>query len=166
MRAMRFVALLILVVACGGKAATPPPKLPEPPKPDPIPTTAGPACDAVANHVAELAGAEPDATESRARLTGAIAKRCTEDRWTDVVRSCLATATTDEEGEGCVNQLTKAQREAVERDVAEALEGTPDGEGKKEEGKMGGKRGTTRGGASADPCAGGEDSSDPCAGGE
>jgi hypothetical protein len=105
MRAARLVLPMLLLVACGGPAKAPPAKPVEKPVVDPIPTTSGPPCKAVADHMAILTVGKEDAAASKAFL-----KNCTEDKWSDEARSCLALTENDGELAGCAGKLTDAQR--------------------------------------------------------
>jgi hypothetical protein len=103
---MRLVAwfALILAAACGG---SPKPAAP-PPAPDPIPKTAAPPCDVVADKLAIVIHADkPDAQ------TAAVAQlraRCAQDKWSDEARSCFATVESDAELDGCKQHLDDAQK--------------------------------------------------------
>jgi hypothetical protein len=114
MRPMRLVASVVLtaaLVACGGSSKPAP--LPPPPAPDPIPTTTGPACDVVADQLAiVLHAGNPDA---QASARDPLRRACTDDRWSDIARSCLATVQTDDELDGCREHLSEAQRTAFEK---------------------------------------------------
>jgi len=101
-----YVLVLSVVAACGGsqKPATVPP-----PTPDPIPQTAGPSCKDVTAHLATLADRDPTQDAS---ANETLRQRCTSDKWTDDARSCLATAQSDDEVNGCKTKLTDAQRSA------------------------------------------------------
>ena len=168
--------LFSLLVACGG--GTQQVAKVEPPKPDPIPATAGPDCKTVASHTVTTIDAAALGDKGPAMVT-LLEKRCTEDKWSDEARSCFATIQSDDEGQGCADgKLTEAQREAVKRDAGELLGEGNESMKKKEEGATGGApkpdekkgKGTTRGVTKkpkgGDPCQGGEVSSDPCQGGQ
>jgi hypothetical protein len=174
MRAMRLLRLAIVfcsLAACGG-GNKPVAKEPQPPA-DPIPTTAGPACKAVAEHmVTVVLSDKPDA---HAKAIEMLQTHCTDDKWSDEARSCLGTAQTDAEAEGCVKMLTAAQRDALEKAAP------PPPEAAVHDDKSGGAAPPTPASAptrstrgvkkkpppsktGTDPCQGGE--SDPCQGGQ
>lgn len=103
---MRLLALLVFTVACGGGAkqvAAPPP-----PAPDPIPKTAGPACDVVADKLAIVVHA--DKPDAQASAKAELRARCSGDKWSDEARSCFATVETDAELDGCRQHLDDAQK--------------------------------------------------------
>jgi hypothetical protein len=100
MRLLAFV--LASVVACGGNRAKPVEKL----APDPIPKTAGPSCKEVTAHLATLADRDP---AEDAKANESLRARCNSDGWSDEARSCFATATSDEEVDGCKTKLTTQQ---------------------------------------------------------
>lgn len=167
--------LLVLLVACGGGGG----KSVEKPGggsatvPDQIPATAGPGCKAVAQQMAIVEFA--DDADKQAQAVEILTKRCAQDKWSDEARSCLGTAQSEDELEGCATKLTKEQVDATEQDSkalfgssdeapsgAKAPEAAPPPAPKKQR--------ATRGatpkpkGDGADPCQGGE--SDPCMGGQ
>ena len=106
---MRPFALLVFVVAtaagCGGSSK---PAAAPPPAPDPIPKTAAPKCDVVADKLAIVIHADkPDAQAgSKAQLRA----RCSEDKWSDEARSCFATVESDAELDGCKQHLDDPQK--------------------------------------------------------
>ncbi|HEY2733351.1 MAG TPA: hypothetical protein VGI70_05165, partial [Polyangiales bacterium] len=103
---MKLFALVIsALAACGGSQK--PAQVG--PTPDPIPQTAGPSCKDVTAHLATLADRDP---AKDASANDALRARCTGDHWTDEARSCFATATSDEEVDGCKTKLSDAQRGA------------------------------------------------------
>jgi hypothetical protein len=172
-RMIRALLFSFVVAACGG-GAKPPPAQVEPPKPDPIPVTAGPTCKAVAEHIA-IVNNLPD--DLRPQATALLETRCTEDKWTDEVRSCFNTAQSGEEGEACAKEkLTKDQLAAVERDIEKLMaehqgkQGEPATSADKapppppDKKSKGTTRGATKKPKAGDPCQGGE--SDPCQGGQ
>lgn len=114
MRSMRLLALVVLSVACGGSAK---PK-PAPPAPDPIPHTAGPACDVVADKLAIVVHA--DKPDAQATAKAQLRARCQEDGWSDDARSCLATVDNDDELAGCKQHFTEPQRKAFAKLVPQA----------------------------------------------
>lgn len=171
-------ALLVLLVACGGGG-----KSVEKPGggsatvPDQIPATAGPGCKAVAQQMAIVEFA--DDPDKQARAVEILVKRCTVDKWSDEARSCLGTAQSDDELEGCATKLTKEQIDATEQASKELFSG---GGGESMSNAKAPEaappppapapapRRRTRGatpkpkGDGADPCQGGE--ADPCMGGQ
>jgi hypothetical protein len=126
---------------------------------DPIPATAGPACATVAERVVQVALAEQPGSQPQA--IEIVRKRCTEDRWSDAARNCLATVETDGELQGCREHLSEPQQKAVEQDMTAALgpvsesrspDPVPDRTSKP---KSKSKRSPIRR-TGADPCEGGE----------
>ncbi len=109
MRAMRLLGLLVLsvAVACGGSSKKP--DTTPPPTPDPIPKTAGPACDVVADKLAIVIHA--DKPDAQAGAKAQLRTRCTDDKWNDEARSCFATVESDAELDGCKQHLDDAQKE-------------------------------------------------------
>src|SRR5438067_3985351 len=102
---MRLHALVISVlVACGGS-----PKQDAKTTPDPIPKTAGPSCKDVTAHLATLADRDP---AQDAKADGGLRQHCESDAWNDEARSCLGTASSDDEVEGCKTKLTAIQQKA------------------------------------------------------
>jgi hypothetical protein len=104
---MRLFALLLLTVAaCGGSpkpAATTPP-----PAPDPIPKTAGPKCDVVADKLAIVIHADKPDAQASAKTD--IRARCSQDNWSDEARNCFATVESDAELDGCKQHLDATQK--------------------------------------------------------
>ena len=117
---MRLLALVVITVACGGGSK---PVAAPPPAPDPIPKTAGPACDVVGDKLASVLHADkPDAQASaKAELTA----RCTSDKWSDEARSCFATVESDAELDGCRQHLDEAQKSALAKLAPASAEPTP-----------------------------------------
>jgi hypothetical protein len=176
MRAMRLLRLAIVfcsVAACGGGNK---PVVAEPPPPaDPIPTTAGPACKAVAEHMVTVVLA--DKPDAHAKAIAKLQTHCTDDKWSDEARSCLGTAQTDSEAEGCVKMLTAAQRDALEQAVPPPTEASSVHDDKSTGAapppaptparrSRGVKKKPPPSKTGADPCQGGEIESDPCQGGQ
>ena len=164
---MRLLAVLILAAACGGggKPATTP--VAAAPPPDPIPATAGPGCDVVADRVATVRHAETPDAQTGARAD--IAARCTKDAWSDEARSCFATVENDDELDGCRNLLTAAQRDAfggwgAAGGGAPAPAAAPAPAPPKAKAKRSTRGPVSR--ESADPEEGGEAKADPEEGGE
>jgi hypothetical protein len=174
MRAMRLLRLAIVfcsLAACGSGNK---PVAKEPPPPaDPIPTTAGPACKAVAEHmVTVILDDKPDA---HAKAIEMLQTHCTDDKWSDEARSCLGTAQTDAEAEGCVKMLTAVQRDALEQAAPRSPEAAvhddksgaappPTPASTPTRSTRGVKKKPPPSKTGADPCQGGE--SDPCQGGQ
>lgn len=109
MRLVASVVLTIAVLACGG-SSKPAPAPPPPPPVDPIPTTAGPTCEVVADKLAVVIHA--DKPDAQATARGNLRRHCADDRWSDDARSCLATVETDDELDGCRQHLSDAQAAA------------------------------------------------------
>ena len=164
---------LSLLVACGGGGSKQVATV-EPPKPDPIPATAGPDCKTAITAALTTATDVPD--DLKAKMSVVLETRCTEDKWSDEARSCFATAQTSDEAQGCAEgKLTEPQLAAVKAGVEKEMEGSgmakkkEAGDGAappKEEKKKGTTRGVTKKPKGGDPCQGGEVSSDPCQGGQ
>lgn len=113
---MRVLALLVFTVACGGGAkqvAAPPP-----PAPDPIPKTAGPGCDIVADKLAIVVHADQPDAQASAKTD--LRTRCTDDKWSDEARSCFATVESDAELDGCRQHLDDAQKTALAKVAGDA----------------------------------------------
>lgn len=156
---MRLHALVLsLLVACGGAA----PKQEAKTTPDPIPKTAGPGCKDVTAHLATLADRDP---AQDAKADGGLRGHCESDRWSDEARSCFATASSDDEVDGCKTKLTAQQQAAFPK--TEKPEAAAAGGGGKDPWatpKDGGKH-KTRGYVPKDKDKKTKDS-DPCEGGE
>lgn len=119
MMSMRLFALVVLCVGCGGSAK---PK-PVPPAPDPIPHTAGPACEVVADKLAVFANADKPADAKPAAENTAKTKLgalCESDHWSDDARSCLATVENDSELDGCKQHFSDPQKKAFAKLVPQA----------------------------------------------
>jgi hypothetical protein len=158
---MRLVALVCSVMAaCGGGGARPvAPK----PTPDPIPNTAGPSCKEVTVHLATLAERDP---AEDAKVNESLRARCESDGWSDEARSCLATASSDEELDGCKTKLTVQQLTAFPRQEkpADPWSSPKDGDGKDSKDRKDGTKRKTRGFAPKDKAH--SKDGDPCEGGE
>jgi hypothetical protein len=116
---MRVAALIVLTVAaCGGSKPPPPP----PPAPDPIPTTAAPDCNAVADKLAIVLHA--DAPDAQAAAKSELRTRCRDDKWSDAARSCFGTVESDAELDGCRQHLDDAQKSQLAK-LAPGGEATP-----------------------------------------
>ena len=110
---MRLHALVVsLLVGCGGSA-----KPVAKPTPDPIPQTAGPSCKDVAAHLATLTEHDP---AQDAKPDAALRGHCDHDHWSDDVRSCFATAQSDDEVDGCKTKLTAEQQAAFPKSAMPA----------------------------------------------
>ncbi len=104
---MRLGALsTCFVLACGGTPAA------QKATPDPIPKTAGPSCKVVVQHLATLGDRDPLADDANAKASATLRRHCESDGWSDDARSCLATAQSQPELDGCKGMLTEAQRQA------------------------------------------------------
>jgi len=173
MRAMRLLRLGIVFCfasACGG-GTKPVAKEPAPPA-DPIPQTAGPDCKAVAEHMVTVVLA--DKPDAHAKAIEMLQARCAGDLWSDEARSCLGTAQTDSEADGCMKMLTQTQRDALEQAAPPPTEAASVHDDKSTTAAPPPPppprktRGVTRkpppAKTGADPCDGGE--SDPCQGGQ
>jgi hypothetical protein len=106
---MRLVALLVPIiaisVACGG---SPKPAAAPPPAPDPIPKTAAPKCDVVADKLAIVIHA--DKPDSQAAAKAQLRARCSQDNWSEEARSCFGTVESDAELDGCKQHLDTTQK--------------------------------------------------------
>ncbi|HTR49538.1 MAG TPA: hypothetical protein VMJ10_02460 [Kofleriaceae bacterium] len=155
-----FALVLSAVAACGGsqKPAAPPPT------PDPIPQTAGPSCKDVTVHLATLADRDPTQDAS---ANETLRQRCTSDKWSDDARSCLATAQSDDEVNGCKTKLTDAQRSAFPAPKAAADPwaaqkgdaagaGAPGGAADQQQGVRRTRAPQKKAKTGGDPCEGGE----------
>src|SRR5207244_788640 len=92
---------------------------PPEPTPDPIPTTAGPECKVVAEHLATVVLA--DKLDAQAKATAGFRARCADDKWSDEVRSCFGTAGDAGEVDGCAGKLSAAQRDAFVKITGEPM---------------------------------------------
>jgi hypothetical protein len=117
---MRLLALLVITVACGGGSK---PVAAPPPAPDPIPKTAGPACDVVGDKLSIVLHA--DKPDEQASAKADLTARCTTDKWSDEARSCFATVETDAELDGCRQHLDDAQKSALAKLAPATTEPTP-----------------------------------------
>src|SRR5215475_13361367 len=102
---MNWLLVFAFAVACGGSKTAPKP--PEP-KPDPVPATARLDCKAVSDHMAAVVFVGAD--EQRPAAAN-WRKLCTDERWSDEVRSCFNTANEGIEVEVCMDKLPAAQRD-------------------------------------------------------
>jgi hypothetical protein len=167
---MRLAYSLVFAVACGG--AKPAVQAPPAPPPDPIPATAGPDCKTVADHLATLVDHDPVHADQENAITKLFRTRCESDKWSDEVRSCMATAHSDAEQDGCAGKLAAAQHSALTDARAKIDAPKPDaaGEGANAEAapatdaKVSGH--TTRGAVKKPKTKGAGRTSDPCEGGE
>ena len=113
---MRLLALLLVVVGCGGSGK--PASSTPPPAPDPIPKTAGPGCDVVADKLAIVVHA--DKPDAQGMAKGNLKARCTDDKWSDEARSCFATVETEAEIDGCRQHLDDPQKAGLSKHVPSA----------------------------------------------
>jgi len=96
-----------LLVACGSKSA-PPPKPVEKP---------APTCVAASDHMLDLV--EPKDAHAR-KIRDIFHLRCEQDAWSPDARACVVSTTSLKDPKGCKAKLALPQREALERDLAEA----------------------------------------------
>lgn len=82
---------------------------------DPPPPEA-PSCTAAADHVRGLLG--PDAPRA-SRIRDAFVTRCEADGWDDEVRACVVATTSLRKPRHCKAKLTRDQRAALDRELAE-----------------------------------------------
>ena len=152
---MRLHALVCsLLVACGGS-----PKEVAKPTPDPIPKTAGPSCKDVTAHLATLADRDP---AQDAKADGGLRAHCESDGWNDEARSCLSTASSDDEVDGCKTKLTAQQLTAFPKSAKSESAAAGSGKDPWATPKDGAKH-KTRGYVPKDK---NKKDSDPCEGGE
>ena len=102
---MKRLAFAVLA-ACGSKSA--------PPKPVEKPA---PTCVAVADHMLDLV--EPKDEHAR-KIRDIFQLRCERDAWPPDARACVVSTTSLKDPRGCKAKLALPQREALERDLAEA----------------------------------------------
>lgn len=100
--------MIIAIAACGS-----------PPRPEPVDKPA-PACTAVADHVLDLVTPKNPKDDKARKLRDIFALRCEQDAWSADVRTCVLSTTSLKDPKGCKSQLAIPQREALERDLAEA----------------------------------------------
>jgi hypothetical protein len=166
-----FLLVCLTVAACSGGhkpvAKTPPPPV------DPIPTSGGPDCKAVAEHLVTVVLA--DKPDQQAAATPGFRTRCTDDKWTDTARSCFNTANDQGELDGCLKMLSQAQRDAFDKASQPGGNGggatvlAPAGGGKVDQPKApppAPTKSTTRGATKKDDKGGSKSESDPCQGGQ
>ena len=107
--AMKRILLLVLALwACGQSA-------------QPKTAATGPkSCDNVADHVVSLMSASAKSPEDVDPFRQIVAKRCSEDAWSDDAQQCMLSIKTLEEGNACEKQLTDAQAKSFEADTQAA----------------------------------------------
>ena len=110
------LSLSFVLAACGG-ASKPTPRTPEP-TPDPIPSTKGPDCSAMVDHMLTLADRKPGDDDMMKQMADVVRGRCKADAWGDEIRSCFGTAQSEDELDGCADKLTPQQKESL-KDAAE-----------------------------------------------
>lgn len=76
-----------------------------------------PSCEVMADHV--LAMFEPVDDFARS-VRGVFAKRCTEDAWSEDMRSCVGTTKSLTEPQNCKRKLVPEQATKLEADLAQA----------------------------------------------
>lgn len=74
-----------------------------------------PTCADVADHVMQLFGGSAD--DNAREVREAFVTRCTQDAWSEVVRTCIRDTGSLAEPRGCKKQMTPEQVEALDRDV-------------------------------------------------
>jgi hypothetical protein len=108
-----------LAIGCGSHPPPSEPASPPAARRDPIPRTGGPRCQAVADRMAVVIGEHaPDQPDGDVHERAMFELRCETDQWSDEARSCLATITTDAEADGCLQLLTRDQRQQLDTDRA------------------------------------------------
>lgn len=75
-----------------------------------------PSCDAVAEHVEGLFGGPTESYAVDAR--GVFATRCTQDKWSPAMRTCLVKTRSLAEPQGCKLKLTPEQAKSLDADLA------------------------------------------------
>jgi len=80
------------------------------------PPPEAPSCTAAADHVRGLLG--PDAPRA-SRIRDAFAARCAADGWDDEMRACVVATTSLRKPRHCKAKLTRDQRAALDRELAE-----------------------------------------------
>ena len=114
--AMRFAIVAALLVACGGSpapsASSPSNQNEQPTLVDPVPGTARVVdCATAVDHV--LTKMTPGGVPIQAHVNLDV-QRCNEDGWSDGARSCMATAMSRDQGQGCFDRdLTNEQRKKL-----------------------------------------------------
>ncbi len=104
----RILLLVLALGACGPSA-------------QPKTAATGPkACDNVADHVVSLMSASAKSPEAVDPFRQIIAKRCSEDAWSEDAQHCMLSTTTLEEGNACEKNLTDAQAKSFEADIQAA----------------------------------------------
>lgn len=99
------LALLLVVAACGSKAPARPVERPPP------------TCIAAADHVLDLV--EPKDDRAR-KVRDIFQRRCEQDAWSAEARTCVVETTSLKDPRGCKARLSPPQRDALERELAEA----------------------------------------------
>ncbi len=98
---------IVLVAACGSSPRPPPTPVENP----------APTCIAAADHMLDLV--EPKDQHAR-KIRDIFQLRCEVDGWPGDVRTCILATTSLKDPKGCKSRLVIVQREALERDLAEA----------------------------------------------
>src|SRR5690349_13203919 len=120
---LRFLSIIVLLAACG--SSTPPASRPvensQPTLVDP-PATAAPApdCATAVQHVLDKM-TPGGAVIAHRDLT---VEHCNADDWSPRARTCMATAITADQGQGCFDdELTNEQRKLYGEDMAATFAG-------------------------------------------
>lgn len=121
------LAVMLAIAGCGGS-----PKVPQRPAPPPPPPA--PDCQATISGVVDrmlnqqLGTMTPDERQQSegairemvAHMQAAMIASCTQDQWSADARTCMNAAKTDAEMDACAEKLTPAQKDHVEKAVAQA----------------------------------------------
>lgn len=102
-------AILATVAACHASA---PPASPQ--------QATGPTCAQVAD--ALMATLPKDAGELATQLHDMVARRCTQDAWTEDARRCVTDAKSHGAAAACQSKLTPEQQQALSRDGDEVMD--------------------------------------------
>lgn len=121
------LAVMLAIAGCGGSPKAP--QRPAPPPPPPAPdcqTTISGVVDRMLNQ--QLGTMTPDQRQQSegairemvSHMQAAMIAACTQDQWSADARTCMNAAKTDAEMDRCADQLTPAQKDHVEKAVAQA----------------------------------------------
>jgi hypothetical protein len=108
--------VVVLVAACGhAEPRSTKPVTPAAPPPAPETARAEPETVSCANGASAIArGARGEPNQRTIEL---LTRRCTDDQWSQVALRCFVTARDWDEGYGCEAKMTKAQLDALEKDL-------------------------------------------------
>jgi hypothetical protein len=116
----KYVALIVVVAACGGGTS----RTPTTPQPDVAPGAS--PCIAMAAHMRELVLStipEKDEFTDQALpvVERVVSERCQADAWEPAVIDCIHKADGEKAFEACIDRLTDAQEQAVEDQIEKEL---------------------------------------------